>query len=124
MLHVSIFQDYDHYCICDTPNCNKDRECFKTCKNGTTSTVTPSTTSQNHARLTCQDCGDIKNCKDINDNGEVKECDEGTVGCFYSEHYGMNDLSNHNNQWISNSIFHCRGSSRCHANRTKMCQRS
>ena len=38
-----------------------------------------------HAYLTCQDCGDLP-CKDINDNGEVKVCDEGALGCLHSEH--------------------------------------
>ena len=77
--------DYDHFCICNTPNCNIDRECFKTCQNGT-STTPKSTTSQDHVHLTCQDCGDSP-CKDINDNGEVKVCDEGALGCLYSEHH-------------------------------------
>ena len=55
MLHFSTFQDYDNYCICDTPNCNKDRECFKTCKNGTT-TVTQSsvTTTQTSTAKTTE----------------------------------------------------------------------
>ena len=72
-----------------------------------------------HAYLTCQDCGDLP-CKDVNDNGEVKECDEGALGCLYSEKHGMNDLSNHNNQWISNSISHCRARRRYLYYRTKM----
>ena len=72
-----------------------------------------------HAHLTCQDCGDSP-CKDVNDNGEVKECDEGALGCLYSEKHGMNDLSNHNNQWISNSISHCRARRRYLYYRTKM----
>ena len=38
-----------------------------------------------HAYLTCQDCGDSP-CKDINDNGEAKVCDEGALGCLHSEH--------------------------------------
>ena len=99
-MYFSIFQDYDNYCICDTPNCNKDRECFKTCKNGTT-TVTPSstsTTSQHQAHLTCQVCED-SHCQDINDNGVVKECDEGAFGCLYSERHGILTIcQNHNHQ--------------------------
>ena len=80
--------DYDRFCICNTSNCNIDRECFKTCTNGTSTTAKPtSTTSQDHVRLTCQDCGDSP-CKDINDNGVVKECDESAFGCLYSEHHG------------------------------------
>ena len=95
---------------------------MKTCKNETSTTPKPtSTTSQDHVHLTCQDCGD-SDCKDINDNGEVKECDEGTVGCLYAEHHGMNDLSNHNNQLISDSIYHCRARRRCHDYQKKMCQ--
>ena len=40
-----------------------------------------------HAHLTCWEC-DGK-CRDINDNGVEKECDEGALGCLYSEHHGM-----------------------------------
>ena len=42
-----------------------------------------------HAHLTCWEC-DGK-CRDINDDGVEKECDEGAKGCLYSEHHGMID---------------------------------
>ena len=51
-----------------------------------------------HAHLTCQDCGDSP-CKDVNDNGVEKECDEGAFGCLYSERHGILTIcQNYNHQ--------------------------